>query len=86
VSLFVIAYDLNRPGQDYERLHASINALPGVVRHCQLSTWIVDTNLSAVQIRDNLQVDYNDSLLVAEATGAIAWNNLDLDCDDWLRT
>ncbi len=67
--VYLVTYDLNRPGQDYAGLHTAIKAL-GAWWHYLDSTWLVDTHLSAQQISDNLvpTIDSNDRLLAIGVT------------------
>jgi hypothetical protein len=83
----MIGYDLNRPGQDYSDLIDAIKRISGGRWwHCLDSTWIITTDLSAVQIRDQLRqhVDQNDELLVAGLTGEAAWVGFNDQCSNWL--
>lgn len=63
--IYAINYDLNRPGQNYEKLHEAIKSCGGWW-HYLGSTWLVDTSLSANAIWDRLKpyVDKNDRVLV----------------------
>lgn len=69
----LIGYDLDKPGQNYEKLSERIKGL-GAWWHNLDSTWFVKTNKTAVQVRDHLQgvLDENDKLLVVAVTGD-AW-------------
>ena len=51
------------------------------------STWIVNTNLTAVQVRDRLraQIDANDELLVAAISEPAAWYGFTQKGSDWLK-
>ena len=82
---YLITYDLNSPGQNYNDLYTVIKGL-GTWWHCLDSTWIIKSNLTAVQIRDSLsaKIDKNDSLLVASISSA-AWKGFSADCSDWLK-
>jgi len=82
----LITYDLNRPGQNYNDLFEAIKAI-GTWWHCLDSTWIVKSNLTAVQIRDSLstKIDKNDSLLVVVLSGVGAWTGFSDDCSNWLK-
>lgn len=84
----LIGYDLSKPGQDYDGLFDEIKSL-GTWWHCLDSTWLVDTELSASEIRDrvNEQVDTNDSVAVftISSTGGWATASLSEDCNEWLH-
>ena len=86
MGIFIVTYDLNRPGQNYSELFEAINGI-GSWWHCVDSTWIVKSNLSAVQVRDRLssRIDANDRLLVAALSGEAAWIGFDNDCSSWLK-
>jgi len=86
VKTYLISYDLNKPGQDYNSLFEAIKEL-GTWWHCLDSTWIVKTNNTAVQIRDYLknQIDSNDALLVVDLSGEAAWLGFSTDCSSWLK-
>lgn len=83
---YIIGYDLNRPHQDYPALIGAIQGL-GLWWHCLDSTWIVKSNLTTTQIRDQLggHIDANDELLVVDITGkAASWKGFTKECADWL--
>ena len=84
---YMIGYDLNAPGKNYDTLFEGIKNL-GNWWHCLDSTWIIKSNLTAEQIRDNLKqyVDSNDNLLVATLTGEAAWWGFRKECSDWLKS
>jgi hypothetical protein len=81
----LITYDLRAPGRNYNALYDAIKGL-GSWWHCLDSNWIVQTNLTTVQVRDRLAVhlDANDKLLVVTLTGVGAWKGFDQNCSDWL--
>jgi hypothetical protein len=85
---YLIGYDLNRPrgANDYPELFKAIKDTANGWWHCLDSTWIINTNLSAAQIRDALKahVDSGDELLVVRLTGEGAWVGFDKQCSDWL--
>lgn len=83
--VYVISYDLNRPGQDYPDLFKAIKAL-GDWCHPVDSTWFVDTSADAVAIRDRLVrvMDGNDQMVVTRATVPGAWKGLSQDVSQWL--
>jgi hypothetical protein len=73
---YLISYDLDKPGQNYDGLIGRLRAL-GAVK-VLYSEWIFATTASAVAIRDDLRrfVDANDMLLVVGLTGEAAWTSL----------
>jgi len=86
MTAYIISYDLNRPGQNYNELFEAIKAL-GTWWHCLDSTWIVKSNLTSVQVRDKLSscIDKNDRLLVSVLSGEAAWIGFDDNCSSWLK-
>ncbi len=83
---YLVGYDLNKPGQDYDDLFKAIKAL-GSWWHCLDSTWIIKTDWTSVQIRDDLSkhIDNSDELLVVRLTGEGAWTGFDNQCSQWLK-
>ncbi len=67
--VYLITYDLNKAGQDYNSLYEAIKSL-GSWAHYLDSTWFVDTSSSASEIRDKLTaiMDKNDYLFVSRIT------------------
>lgn len=86
MAIYMIGYDLNREGQDYEPLIEAIKAL-GTWWHHLDSTWIVETAATAVQIRDHLRplIDDNDELLVARISAPAAWAGFNDRGSKWLK-
>ena len=76
MGVFLVSYDLDKPGQDYHRLIKELERL-GAVK-VLYSEWLFKSTSSTVQIRDYLQgfVDANDMLLIVELTGVAAWTKL----------
>lgn len=66
MSVYMVTYDLNKPGQDYTSL---IKAIENYT-HCKAlkSAYFIDSSDGAAHIRDNLtkHVDKNDMLFVIE--------------------
>ena len=86
---YLVGYDLNRPrGNDaYTDLIKAIKDLANGWWHHLDSTWIVKTNLSAVQIRDMLtpHIDKGDELLIVRLTGEWASWGLNESANTWLH-
>ncbi|UKJ82884.1 SinR family protein [Priestia megaterium] len=66
----LITYDLDSPGQSYPKIIDAIQSYPNCVKMTE-SCWIINTNATALAIRDNLKqyIDSNDRILVADLTG-----------------
>ncbi|RNI20737.1 SinR family protein [Flexivirga caeni] len=87
MNTILIGYDLNRQGQDYDDLIASIKALGSWWHHLD-STWLVKTSSSAKEVRDRLarHIDSNDELLVINVSGdAVAWRGFNERGSKWLK-
>ena len=88
MATFMIGYDLTKKGEhDYAKLFDAIRALDKASWHCLDSTWIIRTNLTAVQVRANLwaHMHANDRLLVASISKPADWSGFNKACDDWLK-
>ena len=74
----IIAYDLNREGQDYSSLRSAIGQA-GKALKIQRSLWFVLSPHSAEHVRDFLcqYIDRNDSLAVIDPSrNTVAFYNL----------
>ena len=87
MAIYVIGYDLHRPGRNYPELFEAIQSLDSNWWHCLDSTWLVGSLLGASQIRDRLKrhIDANDSLIVLEIASNWATAGLADNCNEWLR-
>ena len=87
MSLYVISYDLNRPGQDYSKLHEKIKSC-GTWWHCIDSTWMVMSSMTGIDIANRLwpEMDSNDKPIVIPAAPGGAWAGFTGDCSSWLKT
>ena len=88
MNIFLVGYDLIKPGKDYANLIEAIKSLSQTWWHCLDSTWIIKTNLTYVQVRDSLlqHIDGNDRLLVATLSAPAAWTTSFSDnCQKWLK-
>ena len=85
MKVFVVTYDLNRPGQNYPKLSAALKDSP-YWWHYLTSTWLIATNETADQLWDRISstVDKSDEVLVirvcAESQG---W--LSKEAWDWIN-
>lgn len=84
--IHVISYDLNRPDQDYKSLHEAIKEC-GNWWHCLDSTWMVSSNMAAIDIANKLwpQMDQNDKLIVTPVASGTSWAGFTGDCDSWIK-
>ena len=84
--VYMVGYDLNRPGQNYSALFEEIKTVSSNWWHNLDSTWIIVSNLTATQIRDRLRakIDAGDELLVAKISAPAAWCGFSKEASDWL--
>ncbi len=85
----LIGYDIHpSKGETYENLFNAIKALGAWWHHLD-STWLVVSDLSAVEIRDQLKEHLpaaDDQLLVITVTGAArAWYGFNNSGSEWLK-
>jgi hypothetical protein len=88
MAVYLIGYDLIKPGKDYSKIVPEIKRAFPDYWHCLDSTWLVKTEYSAVQIRAHLAqfIDTNDRILVATIGKGAAWSvSFGNECQDWLR-
>lgn len=88
MTTFMIGYDLNKAGKNYADLIAEIKEIGNGWWHHLDSTWLVVTDLSAVEIRDRLRphLDSDDELLVAKISAPGAWAGFKESGSQWLLT
>jgi hypothetical protein len=86
MALFLVTYDLNRPGQEYPKLYEAIKSL-GNAWHGMESVWFLRTSRSAYQIVDYLRqfVDRNDKVFASLVTSDSAWYGFNQDGTTWLQ-
>lgn len=88
MTTYLVGYDLNRPrGEDaYPNLFEAIKAYSTWWHHLD-STWIVKSDDTAKEIRDNLKqhVDSGDELLVVRLSGEGAWAGFNEKGSAWLK-
>lgn len=89
MKIYLIGYDLNRPRgeDDYKDLIEKIKESFPTWWHHLDSTWLVKTDMTAVQIRDKLKpyLDKGDELLVARLSGEAAWTGFNDKGSKWLK-
>ncbi|ROR90930.1 SinR family protein [Nocardioides aurantiacus] len=87
MSTKLIAYDLNSPGQNYDELIEKIKSYGAWWHHLD-STWLVKTNRTTSNIRDDLKkiVGSDDEILVIDVTSdARAWTGFNTSGSKWLK-
>ena len=85
MAVYIVTYDLKKPGKDYDELIKAIKAY-GSYCHCQGSVWFIDFSWTAAQIRDDLKkhIDSNDELFVGRLSSQ--WASWGTSCGDWLNS
>jgi hypothetical protein len=70
LNTLLVGYDLNQPGQNYEPLWRRLKEF-GTWWHHLDSTWLVRTEMTAVELRNELKplLDASDELLVIDISG-----------------
>jgi len=78
MACFIIGCSLKNPGHDYVELVNAIERVGSRSWPCLESTWIVNSDKLASQIRDELKLFLSDGdeLIVAELAGNAAWRGL----------
>lgn len=86
MSTYIVAYDLQTPGQDYTNLYKHLRSY-GTYSHAEESVWVIVTDRSATQVRDaaTVYLDKNDKLLVVLSGGVGAWHGMSASTTEWLR-
>ena len=85
MNTYVVGYDLNKPGQNYTELIKALQAYPDWWHYLD-STWVIKTNKTTTQIRDDLKqhIDASDELLVVRLSGEGAWTGFVEKASNWL--
>lgn len=89
MAVYLIGYDLIKPGKDYSRIVPEIQRAYPNYWHCLDSTWLVVSEKTATQIAEHLLqfIDGNDRLLVSPQainSGAVWTTSFSKECQDWL--
>lgn len=85
MKVYQISYDL-RKQRNYDALYKRIQNY-GTYCHALESSWVIATQQSATQVRDNLALamDHDDGLLVTRLQGEAAWRGLGDKITTWLK-
>jgi hypothetical protein len=86
VASYVITYDLNKAGQNYEALEKAIKSYNAWAK-IATTTFVIRSDNSSNGIRDHLkaQMDANDELFVGKLSGEGAWFGLGEKVSQWLK-
>jgi len=90
MTIYVVGYDLHpKAGETYDNLINAIKKVGTDWWHCLDSTWLVVTNKTSAQVRDELwkHMNADDQLLVvAYAPHDAAWVGFKKpNCSEWLK-
>lgn len=85
MKLYQIDYDL-RKQRDYAALYERLRQYGTYCRALE-SSWVISTNQTAAQVRDNLAqaMDKDDGLLVTLLANEAAWQGLTNEAGSWLK-
>ena len=89
MALYLVSYDLDKPGQDYPDLIKRLEEFGA--KRILYSEWFLSHTATAAQLRDDLLrfLDNNDRILVCELKNSAAWKNLMINNDSvlaWFKT
>jgi len=86
MAAYIVTYDLHQTGQNYDCIKKKLESFPKCW-HMQGSVWVVETNQTALHVRDSLNscLDDNDNLLVARLSGEAAWQGFKDAGSKWLK-
>ncbi|PTR15259.1 hypothetical protein C8R31_104288 [Nitrosospira sp. Nsp2] len=83
MSIYLVTYDLNAPGRNYDPVHVYLKRFT----HCKKleSVWLIETGLPIEEIRDALRrlIDTNDVVLVVRLMKQGA--SVNYPCMTWLN-
>ena len=67
MNIYIITYDLNKSGQNYDKVINSINSKYPRNKKILESTFIIKSEKTAVQIYDSIEgLDHNDRIFIGE--------------------
>lgn len=84
--VYIITYDLNKTGQDYDALYKKIISL-GQICHALQNLWLLDTNYNIDTVRDSLRsvIDQNDYVFIAQLFRGSYSAYMSTEAIDWLN-
>lgn len=84
---YMIGYDLNKSGKNYEGLIAQIKSIANGYWHHLDSTWLINSNLSASEITSSLinSVGSDDEILVIAVADDWATYGISDRGNEWLQ-
>lgn len=86
MATYIVSYDLQTMGKDYDPLLDYLTTLEDWWHYLD-STWVVVTSKTATQLREELQelVDDKDLVLVVKSSGVGAWAGFPERPATWLQ-
>ena len=88
MAIYMVGYDLNKSGKNYDGLIAKIKQISADWWHHLDSTWLISHNGDSVAVRDTLSpyIDKDDELLIVKlAKSDAAWVGFNADGSAWLK-
>ncbi len=88
MAIYMIGYDLHRSERDtQDKLFSALEVIGTGYWDCLDSTWLVITERTAAEIRDELKqyLGDDDRLLVMRYGEGAAWLGFKDDCESWLE-
>lgn len=87
MTVYMVGYDLNKAGKNYEGLIEKIKELANGYWHHLDSTWLINSIQTAEQIRNALKpfLDADDELLVCVVSAPGAWHGINAAGSKWLH-
>lgn len=88
MAIHLITYDLNSPGQKYEKLYEAIKSAGSTWCHPLDSTWLIVTTKSVQQTVDyirNAALDDTDTVFVVDVTSDTRRGWLSKEVWDWIE-
>jgi hypothetical protein len=85
MSVYLVTYQLNSPGQEYQDLYDAIEAYDHI--NPINSVYFIDAEPGAPEVKDELKqyIDSNDSLIVIEVNSHWGMTGVSSDHGDWIR-
>jgi hypothetical protein len=88
MAIYMIGYDLH-PSKDesYDELFAALETIGTGYWDCLESTWLIMTEKTAVQIRDEIaqHIKPDDRILIMRYGEGAAWLGFQQECQTWLE-
>ncbi len=87
MNTYSISYDLDKPNRNYDGVIDKIKELANGYCPVTQSHWLINSSLSATQIRDEIgtEMDSGDKLMVNEVGNLWATKGMSNEVNDWLK-